>query len=36
VQFVPALPRNSTGKVLKFQLRKDFARLGHETIASEA
>ncbi len=25
VQFVPALPRNSTGKVLKFELRKAFA-----------
>ncbi len=36
VRFVPALPRNSTGKVLKFRLRKDFAAIGNETTASEA
>ena len=36
VQFVPALPRNSTGKVLKFELRRDFAPIGHEATASEA
>jgi len=36
VRFVPALPRNSTGKVLKYQLRKDFAPIGRETTASAA
>jgi len=36
VQFVPALPRNSTGKVLKFELRKRFAEQLQPSVAGAA